>query len=126
MDTKESCENTDIVIVGCGPTGTLLSALLGAFGIPNVVLEREAAITEDPRGIALDEDGIRQLQAVGIYDKVYSEIGSCEKFSAGNCSGPGNDNRLQLLGLRISYKAKMACTRDHSSESILARYVTLV
>ncbi len=78
MDTKKSCESTDVVIVGCGPTGALLSALLGIFGISNVVLEREAAITEDPRGIALDEDGIRQLQAVGIYDKVYSEIGSCE------------------------------------------------
>jgi 2-polyprenyl-6-methoxyphenol hydroxylase-like FAD-dependent oxidoreductase len=76
MDTKESCENTDVVIVGAGPTGTLLSALLGTLGIPNVVLESEAAITEDPRGIAFDEDGIRQLQAVGIYGNVYSEIGS--------------------------------------------------
>jgi 2-polyprenyl-6-methoxyphenol hydroxylase-like FAD-dependent oxidoreductase len=78
MDTKGCCETTDVVIVGCGPTGTLLSALLGTFGIPNIVLEREAATTEDPQGIALDEDGTRQLQAVGIYDKVYSEIGSCE------------------------------------------------
>lgn len=78
MAAAKSCETTDVVIVGCGPTGALLTALLGAFDIPNVVLEREADITEDPRGIALDEDGIRLLQAVGIYDKVYTEIGSCE------------------------------------------------
>jgi 2-polyprenyl-6-methoxyphenol hydroxylase-like FAD-dependent oxidoreductase len=78
MAATKNCETTDVVIVGCGPTGALLTALLGAFDIPNVVLEREADITEDPRGIALDEDGIRLLQAVGIYDKVYTEIGSCE------------------------------------------------
>lgn len=78
MAATKNFETTDVVIVGCGPTGALLTALLGAFDIPNVVLEREADITEDPRGIALDEDGIRLLQAVGIYDKVYTEIGSCE------------------------------------------------
>ena len=74
----QSCEATDVIVIGCGPTGALLSALLGRFGVPNVVLEKEALITEDPRGIALDEDGIRLLQAVGIYDKVYTEIGSCQ------------------------------------------------
>jgi 2-polyprenyl-6-methoxyphenol hydroxylase-like FAD-dependent oxidoreductase len=78
MAATKNYETTDVVIVGCGPTGALLTALLGAFDIPNIVLEREADITEDPRGIALDEDGIRLLQAVGIYDKVYTEIGSCE------------------------------------------------
>ena len=74
----QSCESTDIIIIGCGPTGALLTALLGSFAVPNVVLEKEALITEDPRGIALDEDGIRLLQAVGIYNKVYTEIGSCK------------------------------------------------
>jgi 2-polyprenyl-6-methoxyphenol hydroxylase-like FAD-dependent oxidoreductase len=99
MDTKESCESTDVVIVGCGPTGTLLSALLGTFGIPNVVLEREAAITEVPQGIALDEDGIRQLQAVSIYNKVYSEIGSCERSFVYNCLGSSANNSLQVLAM---------------------------
>ena len=74
----QHCETTDVIIIGCGPTGALLTALLGRFGVANVLLEKQALITEDPRGIALDEDGIRLLQAVGIYDKVYTEIGSCE------------------------------------------------
>ena len=71
-------EETDIIISGCGPTGALLSTLLGRYGIANVVLEREPHITSDPRGIALDEDGIRQLQACGIYDKIFTDIGECE------------------------------------------------
>ena len=43
--------------------------------MPNVILEREPDITTDPRGIALDEDGIRMLQAVGVYDQIYTDIG---------------------------------------------------
>lgn len=71
------CETTDVIICGCGPTGALLSAQLGRSGVSNIVLEKELEITTDPRGIALDEDGIRALQGVGIYDKIYSEIGQC-------------------------------------------------
>lgn len=68
----------DVIICGCGPTGALLSANLGRLGVKNVVLEREADITTDPRGIALDEDGIRILQGVGIYDKLYTDVGKRE------------------------------------------------
>lgn len=74
----EDWETTDVVICGCGPTGAMLSAYLGQMSVPNVVLEREAEITTDPRGIALDEDGIRFLQGAGIYDSIFSEIGSCQ------------------------------------------------
>jgi len=65
----------DVIICGCGPTGALLSANLGRLGVRHVVLEREADITTDPRGIALDEEGIRILQGVGIYDKLYTDVG---------------------------------------------------
>ncbi|KAF1931940.1 putative monooxygenase [Didymella exigua CBS 183.55] len=70
-------ETTDVIICGCGPTGAMLSVLLGQHSVPNVVLEREAFVNRDPRGIALDEDGIRCLQACGIYDKVFTDIGQC-------------------------------------------------
>jgi 2-polyprenyl-6-methoxyphenol hydroxylase-like FAD-dependent oxidoreductase len=70
-------ETTDVIICGCGPTGGLLSAQLGQAKVANIVLEKELEITTDPRGIALDEDGIRALQGVGVYDKIYSEIGRC-------------------------------------------------
>jgi hypothetical protein len=76
--TKEECETTDVVICGCGPTGAMLSAYLGRLSIPHIVIEKESEITTDPRGIALDEDGIRMLQGIGIYDQIYSEIGTCE------------------------------------------------
>jgi 2-polyprenyl-6-methoxyphenol hydroxylase-like FAD-dependent oxidoreductase len=73
----EDLETTDVLICGCGPTGAMLSAHLGRLGVKNVVIDLEPGITTDPRGIALDEDGIRLLQSLGLYDAVYSEIGSC-------------------------------------------------
>lgn len=69
---------TDVVICGCGPTGALLSANLSRLGVTHIILEREADITTDPRGIALDEDGIRSLQGVGIYKEIFIEIGQSQ------------------------------------------------
>lgn len=74
---KDEIETTEVLVCGCGPTGALLSALLSQQGVYNVCLDREADIVTDPRGIALDEDGIRALQSIGILDRVYSEIGRC-------------------------------------------------
>lgn len=71
-------EVTDVVICGCGPTGAMLSAYLGQMNIRNVVLEQETEITTDPRGIALDEDGIRLLQGLGLYPAIYTKIGTCK------------------------------------------------
>lgn len=68
-------ETSEVVIIGCGPTGAVLSAYLARQGVRNIVLERESSISSDPRGIALDEDGIRILQSLGLYDKIYTEIG---------------------------------------------------
>ncbi|KAJ5281310.1 hypothetical protein N7478_006682 [Penicillium angulare] len=77
----EECDTTDVVICGCGPTGAMLSAYLGQMNINNIVLEKHMEITTDPRGIALDEDGIRCLQGTGIYSSIFSEIGaSINKF----------------------------------------------
>ncbi|KAG9194976.1 hypothetical protein G6011_00096 [Alternaria panax] len=70
-------ETTDVVICGCGPTGAMLSVLLANHGVRNIVLEREESVNTDPRGIGLDEDGIRCLQACGIYDEVFTDIGHC-------------------------------------------------
>ncbi|EXJ62602.1 hypothetical protein A1O7_03040 [Cladophialophora yegresii CBS 114405] len=67
-------ETTDVIICGCGPTGALLSGLLGRSSVSNVVLEKEKEVVTDPRGIALDEDGIRLLQELGLYSKVHTEI----------------------------------------------------
>lgn len=72
--TKEE-EYFDVIICGCGPTGALLSAYLSQLRVKHVVLEKEQGITTDPRGIALDEDGIRIVQGIGKYEELFTEVG---------------------------------------------------
>jgi hypothetical protein len=55
----------------------MVSVLLSQYSIHHVVLEKDSEVNADPRGIALDEDGIRYLQACGIYEKIFTEIGQC-------------------------------------------------
>ncbi|KAG2179706.1 hypothetical protein INT44_006554 [Umbelopsis vinacea] len=74
-------QDTDIIICGCGPTGALLAGYLGTMNIRCIVLEKEKEIVTDPRGIALDEDGVRLVQGLGLYSHVYTDIGTyVEKF----------------------------------------------
>ncbi|KAL3458855.1 hypothetical protein BJX64DRAFT_291762 [Aspergillus heterothallicus] len=72
---------TAVVIIGCGPTGAMLSVPLSQYKIPHVVLEQELEVVSEPRGIGLDEEGVHCVQACGIYDKIFFETGhSMEKF----------------------------------------------
>ncbi|KAL2835877.1 hypothetical protein BJY01DRAFT_252315 [Aspergillus pseudoustus] len=100
MDNKDDrYETTDVVICGCGPTGAMLSGYLSRMSVKHVVLEKEGGITTDPRGIALDEDGIRLLQGIGIYKSVYSEIGTCMqlfKFIGGTQKDLHRDAFLEM------------------------------
>ena len=59
-----------VVVVGLGPVGATLAALLGQSGVPVVVLEREAAGYALPRAAHLDDDALRVLDAVGVADEV--------------------------------------------------------
>ncbi|ETS77007.1 hypothetical protein PFICI_10881 [Pestalotiopsis fici W106-1] len=74
---ETSPETTNVIIIGCGPTGAMLSAQLGRLGVSNICLDKEDGITNDPRGIALDEDGIRAVQSIGRYDDIFTSIGQC-------------------------------------------------
>ena len=120
---------TDVVICGCGPTGAMLAAYLGQMSIPHIVIERESDITTDPRGIALDEDGIRMLQGIGIYDHIYSEIGTCEHASKTHHHYPTDVRtgmaKFKFIGGTEKRLDKNAFLEmDYGTVSITNRYVT--
>ncbi|GLW82335.1 FAD-dependent monooxygenase [Actinokineospora globicatena] len=56
----------DVVVVGAGPVGLTVAALLGRLGVSVVVLERHRAPFGLPRAVHLDGDAVRVLQAAGI------------------------------------------------------------
>lgn len=64
----QSDMDTDILVVGLGPVGAALSALLGRYGMRVVVVDKATEIFTKPRAIALDNEALRILQLVGVRD----------------------------------------------------------
>jgi 3-(3-hydroxy-phenyl)propionate hydroxylase len=63
-----------VVIVGAGPTGLTAANLLGQAGIPTLLLERQAHLSEYPKAIAIDDEGLRICQAMGLLDEIAAHI----------------------------------------------------
>ncbi len=62
--------NTTVVIVGAGPTGLAAANLLGQAGIDTLVLEHNPGLSTFPRAIALDDEGLRICQSLGLKDEI--------------------------------------------------------
>jgi len=56
----------DVCIIGYGPVGAGLANLLGLCGLKTVVLEREPSVYHLPRAVALDGEGMRLIQTMGL------------------------------------------------------------
>ena len=64
----------DVAIVGYGPVGQTLAALLGRAGHRVAVFERFAAIYRLPRAVHLDHEIMRLLQSLGLSEVLAEEM----------------------------------------------------
>src|SRR6266852_8445968 len=64
--TCQTDESIPVVIVGAGPTGLAAGSLLGVAGISTLIIERNAGLSNIPKAIALDDEGLRICQAMGL------------------------------------------------------------
>jgi 3-(3-hydroxy-phenyl)propionate hydroxylase len=63
-------EETDVLVVGAGPTGLLLANLLGSMGVKTTLIERSKATVQEPRAVSIDDESLRALQAAGLAETV--------------------------------------------------------
>jgi 3-(3-hydroxy-phenyl)propionate hydroxylase len=66
--------DTDVIVVGLGPVGVALAALLGRYGICVLAVDKATEIFTKPRAIALDNEALRILQLVGVRDGEFSTV----------------------------------------------------
>ncbi len=64
--------STQVLIVGAGPTGLAAANLLGLYGIDTTVIECDPTTSTIPKGIYIDDEFFRTLDAVGIASDVYA------------------------------------------------------
>lgn len=64
----------DVLIIGNGPVGATLAALLGRYGVQTLVVDRTHDILLMPRAIALDNEALRILQLAGLAEDAFEKI----------------------------------------------------
>jgi 3-(3-hydroxy-phenyl)propionate hydroxylase len=63
-----------VAIIGSGPTGLMLSNLLGRMGIRALLVERNEQTVQEPRAVSIDDESLRSIQAAGAIDDVLTQI----------------------------------------------------
>src|SRR5208282_5100343 len=64
----------DVAIVGYGPVGQTLAALLGAAGHSVTAVERHGDIYALPRAVHFDHEIMRALQSLGLADALSEQL----------------------------------------------------
>jgi 3-(3-hydroxy-phenyl)propionate hydroxylase len=62
--------DVDVMIIGAGPVGLLISNFLGAAGLRVLVAEGLQELIDYPRGVGIDDESLRAFQAAGLVDQV--------------------------------------------------------
>lgn len=65
---------TQVAIVGAGPVGLTMAAVLGDAGISVVVVEKNAATADQPRAIMIDDEYMRTLASVGLMEPLEEHL----------------------------------------------------
>jgi 3-(3-hydroxy-phenyl)propionate hydroxylase len=67
-------EQVDVLIVGYGPVGAALAALLGRYDVRTMVIDKAPDILMAPRAIALDNEALRILQMAGLPENAFEKV----------------------------------------------------
>ncbi|MBN3845886.1 bifunctional 3-(3-hydroxy-phenyl)propionate/3-hydroxycinnamic acid hydroxylase [Paraburkholderia sp. Ac-20342] len=66
--------DTDVLVVGGGPTGLTLSNVLGRAGARFVLVDRKPSTIGEPRAVSIDDESLRTMQAVGLSEAVMKDV----------------------------------------------------
>jgi 3-(3-hydroxy-phenyl)propionate hydroxylase/flavoprotein hydroxylase len=78
-DQKVRTVDADVAVVGYGPVGMVVAALLGRRGHRVVVLERYSGLYNLPRAGVFDDETMRTFAALGIADRLLPKLKAPER-----------------------------------------------
>lgn len=65
---------TQVVVVGAGPTGLTLANILGMHGVSTLLVERNDSTVTEPRAVSIDDETLRTMQYIDLADVVRQRI----------------------------------------------------
>lgn len=69
-----SANDYQVAVIGFGPSGAVAASLLGQHGIRSLVIDRQRAVYDKPRAIAVDHEIMRLLDNLGVADEVLPHV----------------------------------------------------
>lgn len=60
----------DVLVVGAGPVGLTIANILGRYGVRTLLVEERPGLIDYPRGVGMDDESLRTLQATGLLDRI--------------------------------------------------------
>ena len=70
MSEPSKTKHYDVIVVGLGPVGCLLTLLLARAGLQVAAIERDKEVYKLPRAVNLDGEIVRALQPLGLADEL--------------------------------------------------------
>ena len=67
-------KNFDVIIVGMGPSGLVLSGILANYGIKVGIFERNKSTVTEPRAVSIDDESLRVLQSFSLHKAVLNNV----------------------------------------------------
>ncbi|MEV8325977.1 bifunctional 3-(3-hydroxy-phenyl)propionate/3-hydroxycinnamic acid hydroxylase [Kitasatospora sp. NPDC056731] len=86
-ESTASTASAEIAVVGCGPVGMTLAALLSKAGHSVVVLERYPGLYGLPRAASFDGEIMRALQGLGLVDELAPTLRTQDAYEWRNGAG---------------------------------------
>src|SRR5262245_43525870 len=77
----------DYIVVGAGPTGAVLAALLGQRGHRVLVIERDPAVYPLPRAVHLAHEIARVLQEIRVLERMLPNMSPVTEYRFENAAG---------------------------------------
>jgi 2-polyprenyl-6-methoxyphenol hydroxylase-like FAD-dependent oxidoreductase len=86
-DLRMTMEKFDVAVVGYGPVGMAMAALLGQAGHTVVVLERYSGLYNLPRAAIFDDETMRTFARLGIAEELLPKVNAQRNYEWRNAAG---------------------------------------
>lgn len=115
--------DTDVLIVGAGPTGLMAGVVLNRRGVPAVVVDRKAGPTRESRALAVQARTMEIYDQLGLSDAVLDGAFPAMRMQIGNFASSGGPD-IALLQKGATRFPGIQIFEQSRNEQLLAATLT--